>query len=38
MANSVEMVDVGDVGGKSTNVEAIDGAQLGVRGLRGIVT
>lgn len=38
MANSVDIVDVGDVGGKSTSVDAIDGAQLDVRGLRGIVT
>lgn len=38
MANSVDIVDVGEVGGKSTSVDAIDGAQLGVRGFRGIVT
>lgn len=34
----MDIVDVGDVGGKSIIVDAIDGAQLGVLGLRGIVT
>lgn len=29
---------MGDVGGKSVNVELNDGVQLGVRGFRGIVT
>lgn len=37
-ANSTDIVDVGDVGRKSVNIEVNDGVQLGVRGFRGMVT